>query len=66
MPELERAPKAARLRPWSQDEIALLARYYGKVPIQQLARVLRERHPPGRTYDAIKCKARQLRALGLI
>ncbi|MCS7240986.1 MAG: hypothetical protein NZ651_07070 [Candidatus Bipolaricaulota bacterium] len=65
VPELERAARTEKaVRPWSAAEVEILVRYYGKVPIQRIAAVLRKEFPPGRTYDSIRCKVRQLRAIG--
>lgn len=59
-------PSPSVPRPWSQAEIDVVRRLYGKRPIADIAEILRQKYPPGRSYDAIRLQARRLRALGLL
>lgn len=56
IPELEEAmAKQVVPREWTPREIAILKRYYNRVPL----RVLKD-HLPGRTRDAIRTKAQHM------
>jgi len=55
IPELEReAEKYSLVTYWTEDEIQILKKYYGRVPTQKLASFL------NRSYEATKCKAKAL------
>lgn len=61
---LRTEPDPTQWRPWTQEELELVAQLYGKVPIREIVAALREHFPPGRTYDAVRIQARRLRSLG--
>jgi hypothetical protein len=57
VPELEemlKSPPAPRYRPWSDIDEGRLERYYGKVPLRNLMKVL------GRTRTSVLSKARDM------
>jgi len=56
IPELESAP-LPRTRPWTDDEAAIVEKYFGKRDARSIAIYLKEKYPPGRSTDAIRNKA---------
>lgn len=58
IPELEAAPR--HVRPWSEEEEDILRQYYGRIKTRAIVDYLKEHYPPGRTYNAVSCKARIL------
>jgi len=60
IPELEDASINFKPRniPWSEEEIAILDKYYGKVPL-----VILSKHLRNRSADSIRVKALKRRAV---
>ena len=54
IPELEKLLGHGVRQDWSSGDTEILKRYYGKVPVRALAKIL------GRTVNAVHCKACQV------
>ena len=57
VPELDELARTNRIRPWSDEEIAVMNSYYTKITRADMVRYLKEHFPPGRSRSAVDHQA---------
>lgn len=60
VPELEEQVKRYALRSWTEEEIAIVRSYYGRIATVQIQRYLAKHFPPGRSTATVSRKAKEL------